>query len=261
MSDSITFVGVGGGRIVLSSGMRGTGGFVINIADRQIHVDPGPGALTKASEYRVDAQKTDTIFVSHEHIDHANDVNALIAAITLDGVKNTVGTLLCPLTVSQKGSWLLTRYKDLLKQVVNVKVGEQREVGNLIFEITETKHDAEDAVGFKLHAPTCTIGYTGDTKYFPKMGKIYKGCHVLIANVLRPGKEEYKTHMCSEDAVQLATATQPELFVIQHFGGKMLNEEPLYEAREIQRRTGIRTIAANDGLRIGLRGVSDGEIS
>lgn len=261
MTDSITFLGTGGGRVIIANQSCKTGGFLINVDGKQIHVDPGPGALSSTGDYNVNAQNTDIIIVSHEHIDHANDVNAIIAAITLDGVRKTKGTLLAPATVTQKGSWLLPRYKDMLKQVINVVPGQKVEIDGLIFEITETKHDAKDAIGFKLYTPACTIGYTGDTKYFAKMDKIYKGCHILIANVLRPGEEDYETHLSSSYAAKLASATTPELFIIQHFGARMLREKPIYEAREIQRVTGIRTIAATDGMKIGLRGINDGQIS
>ena len=38
--------------------------------------------------------------------------------------------------------------------------------------------------------------------------------------------------------------------VITHFGFKMLKEDPLYQAREIQKRSGVQTIEAKDGLSI-----------
>mgnify|MGYP001952604292 CR=1 FL=1 len=37
---------------------------------------------------------------------------------------------------------------------------------------------------------------------------------------------------------------------ITHFGQKMLEQNPIYQAREIQRITGIQTIAARDGMTI-----------
>jgi len=38
------------------------------------------------------------------------------------------------------------------------------------------------------------------------------------------------------------------LAIIQHFGFDMLKADPLLEARDIQRVTGVQTIAAKDGL-------------
>jgi len=97
---------------------------------------------------------------------------------------------------------------------------------------------------------------TSDTSYFPELAEAFEGVAVLIMNVLRPGKDHWKTHFCSEDAVKLINAVRPELAIIQHYGAKMLRSSPIYEAREIQRRTGVRTIAAMDGTKIDLSGLS-----
>jgi len=261
MVDKITFLGTGGGRVVIANQYRSTAGFVINIENNQVHVDPGPGALAKSVDYGIIPQSTNVIFASHDHIDHANDINALIAAMTLDGVRHTRGTLIAPREVTQRSGWVLPRYKELLKQITNLNPGEKKNVGGLIFEATDAKHDAAGAIGLKLHAPSCTIGYTGDTTYSQRIAKQFKGCHVLIANVLRPGAEEYKTHFTTTMAKKLAELARPELLIIQHFGARMLREKPLYAAREIQRHTGIRTIAATDGTIIGLKGVNSGEVS
>ncbi len=261
MVDKITFLGTGGGRVVFANQYRSTAGFVINITNWQIHVDPGPGALSKAADYGVNPQSTDVIFASHHHIDHANDINALIAAITLDGVRKTKGTLIAPRAVTQRGSWLLPKYRDLLKQIVNLQPGEKKDMGELIFEAMDAKHDAEGVIGLKLHTPNCTIGYTSDTAYSQRLARQFKDCHILIANVLRPGNEDYKTHFTTATATKLADIARPELLVIQHFGARMLRDKPLYAARDIQRHTGIRTVAATDGTIIGLKGVTSGEVA
>ena len=111
-------------------------------------------------------------------------------------------------------------------------------------------------IGMKLEAPGISIGYTSDTAYFPELAEVFKGVTVLIMNVLRPGKDRWKTHFCSEDGIELISAVRPELAIIQHYGAKMLRASPIYEAREIQRRTGIRTIAAMDGAKVDLKGLS-----
>ena len=59
--------------------------------------------------------------------------------------------------------------------------------------------------------------------------------------------------MCSEDAVKLIERIRPEMAIIQHYGAKMLRSNPVYEAREIQRRTGVRTLAARDGMKVSLK--------
>jgi len=168
---------------------------------------------------------------------------------------------MAPKDVTQRGSWLLPKYRDLLKQIVNLKQGDKKEVGTIVFEAMDAKHDTEGAIGLKLHAPNCVIGYTADTAFSSRIARQFKGCHVLIANVLRPGDEEYKTHFTTATAEKLVEIARPELLIIQHFGARMLREKPIYAARDIQRHTGVRTIAANDGTVIGLKGVNSGETS
>ena len=41
---------------------------------------------------------------------------------------------------------------------------------------------------------------------------------------------------------------KPKLVIMTHFGIKMLKADPLYEARKIQKKTGIQIISAKDGM-------------
>lgn len=258
MENKITFLGTGGGRVVIANQARATGGFVINIADHQIHVDPGPGALTKAREFRLNTGRTDTVFVSHAHIDHANDVNAIIEAMTLGGVHKR-GTLISVPSVikgaNREVAWLHNFHRNALDNCFTVKAGDVVKIGELSFKMTATKHDEPFGVGFILEMPNLTIGYTGDTTYSGELWRTFKGVKVLIINVLRPGKDRWKTHMCTDDAIRLIDKIHPELAIIQHFGMKMVKANPLYEARRIQTKTGVRTVAATDGLVVSLGGL------
>ena len=62
--------------------------------------------------------------------------------------------------------------------------------------------------------------------------------------------------MCTEEAIKLIDEVRPELAIITHFGAKMIRANPLQQAREIQKKTGIRTIAASDGVDINLEGLA-----
>lgn len=253
--DRIIFLGTGGGRVVVANQMVATGGFVIQLAGWQIHVDPGPGATARAKQFGVRPSRTDIVFVSHHHIDHVNDLNAVIDAVTLGGIFQK-GIVISTQTVisgaENESPWLQPFYKKQLKGCFALKPGDVVKLGNLNFIATPTKHDIEDAIGLRLETPGLTIGYTSDTVNFPELIEAFKGCNVLILNMLRPGKERYKSHLCAEDVEDIISKVKPELAIITGFGGKVLKANPIYEAREIQRKTEIRTIAAADGVRIEL---------
>src|SRR3989344_5441819 len=256
MADSIIFLGNGGGRVVLSTQMISTGGFIMRIEGQQVFVDPGPGALLRAKECKMRASMTDIIFVSHHHLDHSNDVNAVIDSMTRGGV-NPKGILIGTSTLvngSETESAILTKaHKGWLKECFVLNAGDKIKIGDLNFTAMKTQHDCENN-GFILETKNGKIGYTSDTAQFEGLAKQYEGCDLLILNVLKPGAQKWKTHLCSEDVVNILKEIKPKLAVIRGYGAKMVKAHPTYEAREIQKRTGVQTVAAYDGMRIDLDG-------
>ncbi|MFH0869219.1 MAG: MBL fold metallo-hydrolase [archaeon] len=257
MIDKVIFLGTGGGRVVIANQLVATGGFVIQTEGYQIWVDPGPGALVRAKQYGVRPQRTDIIYVSHHHLDHSNDVNVLIDAMTIGGIRQKGILIATPTVISGSGEEspvLSNFYKKALKEIFSVTTGDKVKIGNLVFNATPTKHDVEFNNGLRLETPKFVLGYTGNTAPAPELAGAFKGCNLLIIDVLKPGSEGWKTHFCIDDAANLIKEVKPELAVITHFGAKLLRTKPIYEARDIQQKTGIRTIAAHDGLRIDLAG-------
>ncbi|MDH3366035.1 MAG: MBL fold metallo-hydrolase, partial [Thermoplasmata archaeon] len=82
----ITFLGTGGGRFATIYQARATGGFYIEDG-RNIHVDPGPGALVRMRSVGLDPMNTHAILISHCHPDHYMDAEILIEAMTEGGTR------------------------------------------------------------------------------------------------------------------------------------------------------------------------------
>ncbi len=255
MTDKIIFLGSGGSRVVVATQIVATGGFIIQAGGYQIWVDPGPGALVRAKECKVRASDTDIVFCSHHHIDHSNDINAVIDAMTIGGVRQR-GILISTKTTiegSEEDSPVLLKfYKNVLKEMYPLDVGDKVKIGDLTFIATPTNHDC-DAIGFRLETSNGAIGYTGDTAYTPELVEAFKGCTVLIANVLRPGKEKWKTHMNSADVAALFKEVKPRVGIISAFGMKLLKANPAWEARDIQKESNVTVFAAREGLKLDLK--------
>ncbi len=256
--NKITFLGSGGGRVVFSSQIRKFGGFVINIGTHQIHFDPGPGALNALTKNNLSPADTDIVFVSHSHIDHVNDMNAVIDAMTLGGVNKKGELISVPSVINgtkKEQPWLREKYKQNLEKIHSLKPGEDIKINNLVFHATKTFHDDPDCIGMMLTYNNTKIGYTSDTSFSKVLKDEFKGAKVLILNVLRPGKDEWESHLCTDDAIKIIDEVKPELAILYHFGAKMIREKPLYEARRAQRATGVRTVAAEDGMTVSLGGM------
>ena len=75
---------------------------------------------------------------------------------------------------------------------------------------------------------------------------------ILILNCIFPSNREIKTHLNVDKAVIIAQKARPDYLVLTHFGMQMLNANPVDEAKRVERITGVKTIAAEDGLTLDL---------
>ena len=69
---------------MVSRQLRASGGVWIKYGDTNFHLDPGPGALVKAlsSRPRLSPSSLDALLLSHRHLDHSNDLNIMVEAMT-----------------------------------------------------------------------------------------------------------------------------------------------------------------------------------
>jgi phosphoribosyl 1,2-cyclic phosphodiesterase len=128
-----------------------------------------------------------------------------------------------------------------------LKAGDVTRIGKLEVTATPTSHGEEEGIGFVISGEA-RIGYTSDGEYFRGQEKYFEGCNILLVNCLRPRNDEWPKHMSSEQAAELISKVSPGIAVLKHFGRKMLNGVAEEEAAWIEKETGIRTIAARDGM-------------
>jgi phosphoribosyl 1,2-cyclic phosphodiesterase len=94
------------------------------------------------------------------------------------------------------------------------------------------------------------IGYTSDTEYFEGISAQYAGCDLLIANVIKPGPDSLDGHLYTATAARLISEARPRLALMTHIGMKLMRKGPEKEAEKISRLSGVRTLAAFDGMKI-----------
>lgn len=247
----IIFLGTGGGRINLINQTRATGGFIIS-GTQNIHVDPGPGALVHMRRMGLNPLKTNIILVTHSHIDHISDAGVLIEGMSNYGLRKA-GILIGAddsLEGKTDGQRISEFHLSKAETIVNAKPGESFQFEGGKFTFTKAVHDTFPAFGFVLEMEGKRIGYTGDTEYFEGMDMLFEGCSLLILNVMKPYKDQYHGHLTAEDASKLIGRVQPKLAIITHIGMKMQSYPPEKKAKEIEEETGIKTIAATDGMKV-----------
>nr|WP_321210829.1 MBL fold metallo-hydrolase [Methanothermobacter sp. DP] len=234
---------------------RMTGGLRIDgIGGMNIHVDPGPGALVRSYQFDADPRKLDAVMVSHSHTDHYTDAEVLIEAMTR-GMTRQNGTVVGSVSVIDGyRDWgpCISDYHKRKSRCLTLSPGETVEIGEIEVMGTGTVHGDPTGVGFKLRAGDLTVSYTSDTEYFDGLSEYHRDADVLIASVIRPGNDHIRGHMCTDDFIKLVEEVEPGLAVMSHLGMKMILNDPEMEAFRVQEVTGIRTLAARDGMKIEL---------
>lgn len=232
--------------------IRSSGGIIIRIKNIQFHLDPGPGALVKAREYGVNLRGTNVILVSHSHLDHCNDLNVVISAMTHDGL-DRAGILIGSksVMVGEEGErpYITRKHRKFLDKFLSLEAGNTVKFGQDIeIKTLRTKHRDATEIGFKFTCDKFSIGYSGDTAFFPELIDELRNCDILILNNLEPFGYTNEDQLSSDDSVKIIAAVRPKLAILTHFGQKIIEQNPIYQAREIQRKTNVQTVAARDGL-------------
>jgi len=246
MESKILFLGTGGDIAVTSKQKRASGGILIQVDECQFHIDPGPGALVQAARHGINVRDHTAILVSHSHLGHCNDVNALISAITLNGIDKH-GVLVASESFLKSG-FLTEFHKNCVEKILPAIPEKKIAIQDVEIRSLYTEHNDEQAVGFKLFTPKFILSYTADTKYKKDLVEQYSKSDILILNHKHPFGTKKPDGLASEDIVKILTKTKPKLAILTHFGNKLMNTNPIYEAREIQKQTGVQVIAAEDGM-------------
>ena len=246
MSVSICFLGTGGARFVVAKQIRASGGMWMRFGGTQIHLDPGPGALVRALG-TIPPQRPaelDAIVLSHKHIDHANDVNAMIEAMAQGGWKPR-GVLLAPGDAWESESILLPYARHFVPrhEIVEERGGPYA-INDVEVRASVRHQHPVETYGLHFRYAGTTVSYLPCTRYFDGLIEDYAAHKpdVLVINVLR-----YADSLDVDDAKRLIAGIRPGSAIMTHFGTKMLERDPRRIAYDLEDELGIRVYAAHDG--------------
>ena len=252
--DYFKFLGTGGARFVVTRQLRASGGIYLHFLGKKMMLDPGPGALVRLVHSRpaLDPTTVDAIFLSHKHIDHSNDVNILIEAMTSGGFKKR-GVLFAPAECLEGEEAVVFNYlKGYLDRIEVLKSGNDYRLEELKIKTSVRHLHGAETYGLKFYLPAGTVGFLTDTKFFPGLIKAYQDVSILVLNVVRAeGREEDNIqHLSASEAGEIIRGVKPQKAYLTHFGMTMLRADPRKVAEKLSEATGVEVVAAYDGLRV-----------
>jgi ribonuclease BN (tRNA processing enzyme) len=247
----IKFFGTGGARFVVSTQLRSTAGILLRYLNTNLYIDPGPGALVRihAAKERFNLTHLDGIILTHKHLDHSNDVNVMIEAMTEGGFKKR-GVLFCPQDALDDDPVVRKYVMKNLDGVQTLREGETYSIKDITFSTPVRHVHPVETYGIKFLLNKA-ISFIADTRYFEQLPEFYS-CDCLIANVLRkkPIEEhDVVAHLSIEDFARIVAQVKPEVAIMTHFGMAMIREKPYLMAERLKEETGIEIIAAYDGMK------------
>lgn len=248
--EEVIFLGTAGARIMVSKQLLASGGLWLNLGDSQILLDPGPGCLVQAARRKLETTKLKAIILSHRHLDHSGDVNAMIEAMTEGGFHRR-GVVFAPRDALEGDPVILQYVRPLVEQVIVLEAGQKHALGQVSFEVAPRHIHPVETYGFVFHTPQHTFSYIADTRYFGDLAKSYRA-QLIILCVLRLESSNPLDHLSVPDAANIIRELKPQVAILTHFGMTMWRAHPWEVAASLSQETGVRVIAARDGMRFDL---------
>ena len=248
----IKFLGTGGARFVVIKQLRASGGLWLNLSDTNIFIDPGPGALLRclSSKPKLNPADLDGIILTHRHIDHSNDINIMIEAMTNGGFKKK-GVVFAPKDALEKDPVILHYVRDQVDRIEILREKGSYTLGNISFSTPVRHVHGVETYGLNIQGENSTISLITDTRYFDGLESYYDG-DIIIINVVRLEEKEGIDHLSLKDAEKILSANKPKLGVLTHFGMTMLKAKPWELADKLSKKLNIKVIAARDGMTINI---------
>jgi ribonuclease BN (tRNA processing enzyme) len=246
----LRFLGTGGGRYATGRQTRKTGGIVLQSEETQIHIDPGPGALVNSHQLLEDAFDTEALVVSHSHLDHMNDAQAIIELMTEAGDHR--GAVFAPESVlngyAELEKSVSDYHKELCRTVKKMEDGSKFEFRDLKIESQEMFHSDPKTQGFKISDGEKTIGFWTDTEYSEELIDFYIGCDTLVVYCTRPKGRNIRSHTGVSDVPEIAEKTETDNIIITHFGQAFLNSDLEEQKKWLKENTESKITFAEDGM-------------
>ena len=246
-ANRLVFLGTGGARFMLARQLLATAGMWVELEGQRLSIDPGPGALVHAVCRGFDPTTLDGVLLTHQHLDHSGDINAVIEAMTLGGSRRR-GTVFCPDDALGPNGVVHGYLRDYPDQLVTLAPEHVYRLGALEFTTTVRLAHGVETYGVRVQTRDGTIGLLTDTAVFEGLAEQYMECAVLIVHVVLLEARDNIPHLSVREAEEILGIVRPEIAILTHFGMTVWRAKPWKIAERMAQALGLPVIAAWDGM-------------
>jgi phosphoribosyl 1,2-cyclic phosphodiesterase len=193
------------------------------------------------------------IIVTHRHIDHSSDVNALAEGMTLMA-RSPKGFVLLTRDCMENGDGVLMSYlRGRIKSIAFHEDGAAVSPGGATtVESVAHSHHGVQCYGLIFRSDGLpTWGVISDTAPMPHFPERYADCELLVINMTLMYPRAGLDHMALTDVKSLLAFLRPKTAVVTHLGNGLLDLEGEYISKQLSSGT-TEVIAATDGMVLNL---------
>lgn len=246
----LKFLGTGGGRYVTGEQLRNTAGIAVQTGETQILIDPGPGTLVHAHEMLDKPLETSAVIVSHAHLDHVNDANAVIEMMIEAG--DQAGALFANETALRGYGDIeqgITRYhQGLCSRVETLEDDAEYEFEDVKIRSQEMFHSDPKTAGFVLETEEKSIGFWTDTEFSDELLGLYSEVDVMVVYCTRPKGGAVRNHTSVGDIPDIVSETGASTVIVTHFGYSFLQADLEEQKDWLNEELDAKVIFAEDGM-------------
>lgn len=246
----IKFLGTAGARFVMIRQLRASAGLWLRSGKVNVLIDPGPGSLVRcaSSKPKLDPTTLDAVILTHRHLDHSNDINVIMEAMTEGGFKKR-GAVFVPQDALGHDPIILKHAQGFIERLELLQENQTYEVGDFSFQTTMRLRHPCETYGLKFNMKGKSVALLTDTEYFDALAEHFKA-DVLILNVVFLDPHPGVQHLNFSDAKKIISNLRPHKAILTHFGMSMLKAKPHLLAQTLSWETGIDVVAAADGMTV-----------
>jgi ribonuclease BN (tRNA processing enzyme) len=235
---------------VVANQLLATGGIWLKLGGTEILLDPGPGCIVQSTRRKIRAERLEAIILSHRHLDHSADVNIMIEAMTQGGFRPH-GHIFAPADALDSEPVMFSYLRKYLAGITILKEGQSYSVGDVSFATPIRHIHPVETYGMVFRTPKHTLSYITDSRYFDGLSRSYTG-ELLIINVVFLKPRPAIDHLSLVDAGRIISEVKPKVAILTHFGMHVWQARPWQLAESLSQETGVKVIAARDGMKFDL---------
>lgn len=216
----LTIIGSGTG---MPSKTRAYPCILVNIKDKYLIFDTGPGSLRQLLFAGVTYLDIDQIYYSHFHPDHSLDLVSILFAMRYNEPKRTKPLYITgPVGLKVFYEGLVAVYGETIKPKNFDLYLKEINKGELLYGdwkiIVEPIIHSSQSIGFRLESiDGKTMAYSGDTSYCDGILRLAERVAILILECSFPDNQGVEGHLTPSLCARIANESRCEKLILTHF--------------------------------------------